>query len=279
MYLTNFKKRTKIRDINKLNEYISYCLDKDKNMKIKSKTSNHHILPRSLFPEFEDLGKNNWNSCHLLYNEHYIAHSLLAQALEEPSSLFAWYCMSNQDKKTKKVEGSLLLDSIVFQELMERRNKLNSENLKGKIPWNKGLDKTDERVRKYADNMSGIKKSEKHKEKLSLCKIGKVSAINIETNKIEIISKEIFATNRNKYKGINAGKKIGVGAKNPMAKRRLIVDENNKVMFTINGNLKTVCIENCLPYSQLNISYKNGIGIFLKKKTAQYRGWKLIDNK
>lgn len=41
----------------------------------------HHILPKSLWPDYKDLRMNKWNGIKLTPKEHFIAHHILAKAL------------------------------------------------------------------------------------------------------------------------------------------------------------------------------------------------------
>lgn len=84
-------------DSTKLQEYIDFCLYNDRKIKSPFETENHHILPKSLFPEYSNLASNSWNSVHLLYEHHYTAHSLLAAAIDEPNMTFAWNSMNNKN--------------------------------------------------------------------------------------------------------------------------------------------------------------------------------------
>lgn len=43
-------------------------------------TENHHILPKSMFPQYSSLFQNPWNRCVLTARQHFIAHLILAKA-------------------------------------------------------------------------------------------------------------------------------------------------------------------------------------------------------
>ena len=70
-----------IKSTTKLEEYIDFCIYNNQKAKIKSKTEYHHILPKALFEEYSKLSSHLWNGTHLLFEDHYIAHSMLAEAL------------------------------------------------------------------------------------------------------------------------------------------------------------------------------------------------------
>lgn len=135
--LDEFKKSNLvIRDYQKLQDYITFCLDRNQNKRIKGKTSLHHILPqaKSCFPEFKDLKEHPWNGTHLMYSDHYIAHAMFCDAVFNDSQLSAWYAMNNKDIRTKKINSpEELIGPELHQKLMEERSELNSNNRKNTI--------------------------------------------------------------------------------------------------------------------------------------------------
>ena len=135
--LDEFKKSNLvIRDYQKLQYYITFCLDRNQNKRIKGKTSLHHILPqaKSCFPEFKDLKAHSWNGTHLRYSDHYIAHAMFCDAVFNDSQLSAWYAMNNKDIRTKKINSpEELIGPELHQKLMEERSFLASKNRKNNI--------------------------------------------------------------------------------------------------------------------------------------------------
>jgi len=95
----------KIKSQEKLEEYINYCILNNKKEKIKGKTEHHHILPNKLFSEYKNLNCNKWNGVHLLYKDHYIAHSILAEALDNFSMTAAWWAMNNLNSRSGKINS------------------------------------------------------------------------------------------------------------------------------------------------------------------------------
>lgn len=88
-----FLKRTKITNEFALNEYLDLCLfEKIENFE---EGEIHHILPRSLFPEYEDLNVHDFNGVKLSYKNHLIAHFKLALAIDHKSLLYAFNMMNN----------------------------------------------------------------------------------------------------------------------------------------------------------------------------------------
>ena len=94
----------KIKSQEKLEEYIDHCILNNRKEKMKFKTEHHHILPNKLFDKYSNLKIHEWNGTHLTYGDHYIAHSLLAEALDNFSMTAAWWAMNNLNSKSGKIE-------------------------------------------------------------------------------------------------------------------------------------------------------------------------------
>lgn len=89
----------RIKSLEKLEEYIDYCILNNQEKRIKGKTSHHCILPTSLFSEYSKLKENIWNGSHLLHDEHYYVHWLLTKAIDNHGMLSAFCAMHSKDKK------------------------------------------------------------------------------------------------------------------------------------------------------------------------------------
>lgn len=63
-----------------LNRYIKFVLRFKLDIQI-NKTQKHHILPKSLFPEYSDLTTNKWNESILPIRAHIITHYMLAKSI------------------------------------------------------------------------------------------------------------------------------------------------------------------------------------------------------
>lgn len=125
-----------------LKRYISFIEHFDGTGNVK-----HHILPKSLFPEFSSLKENPWNQSRLSHRAHYVAHWLLWKALSSEKMFFSFWAMTNKDKQK--------INSKTYAQLREQHTQWNketkagcpkmakamSENRRnGTIPtWNKGV--------------------------------------------------------------------------------------------------------------------------------------------
>lgn len=123
-FLSEFKK-VNISNIETLKSYIDFCLTNS-----GEKGDRHHILPRSLFPEYENLTEHPWNCAVLTPDKHYIAHAMLSVSLNEPSMDFAWYAMNNKNYNDPPIH---LIGADAYAELIEKRNKSCSERMKNKV--------------------------------------------------------------------------------------------------------------------------------------------------
>lgn len=75
---------------------------------VREKHHNHHILPKSLFPEYEDLNKYSWNASKLGYREHLIAHYMLAKALGGKM----WFAYNNMNAFNVKLKSILYSSAL-----------------------------------------------------------------------------------------------------------------------------------------------------------------------
>jgi len=76
--------------------YIFFCLEKSQEKHEKFKTEYHHILPKSLFPEFSNLKEHRWNGVFLLKKDHCEAHGLLTKSILSDKMDFCFYSMYNK---------------------------------------------------------------------------------------------------------------------------------------------------------------------------------------
>ncbi len=74
----------------KLVKYVDFCIENhNENLQIGE---NHHILSRTVFPEYIDLKVYTWNLSRLSPYNHYIAHSLLYDAIDNTTFSICLVC-------------------------------------------------------------------------------------------------------------------------------------------------------------------------------------------
>jgi len=124
----------------------------------------HHILPRSLFPNWD---KKEENIVALTAREHFFCHQLLLKIYPSSEMAFAIHLMSIGNNKEKY--------KITSREY-ERIRKINSENRKGKSYY-KGWVPTEEQIEKMkisrSITISKMSKEEKSKKFNGYDKTGK----------------------------------------------------------------------------------------------------------
>jgi hypothetical protein len=100
----------------------------------------HHILPKSLFPNFKN---DEWNKINLSLRSHFIAHYMLAKALDG-KMWYAFNIMSNryQHKKSITYElGKINFLSTIVQNMTGRshslstKEKMSKNGIKGKTAY------------------------------------------------------------------------------------------------------------------------------------------------
>lgn len=134
--------QVKIKSENKLLKYINFCLNHNQTKKIKFKTNHHHILPKCYFGDYSKLNNFSWNGTHLLHKDHYTAHYLLIEALDDFKMLYGFYRMNFQDVNPNKLIIEDLIPSEKFQHISEEAIRKMSETRKGVLKskeWSKKI--------------------------------------------------------------------------------------------------------------------------------------------
>lgn len=123
---------------NKYTRHYWKLINTRKNRTITDYTEKHHIIPRSL-------GGNNLkdNLVSLTPREHFIAHLLLTKMFDSDEKYKMYYAFNMILVKSK--DNQRYRPTSRFY---ERARKLvgitSSKNNKGKVPWNKGIPRTQE---------------------------------------------------------------------------------------------------------------------------------------
>lgn len=131
----------------------------------------HHILPRSLFPDFEKATSvaGNWNVTFLLHKEHLVAHHLLFELYERKGSMakaFSEMCYHNPSRVFCKKSNLDALKNWSYEVSDYTRGLLSSSR--------KGYVMTEEQKSKLSRANKGKKLSESHKKKMSESLLGRV---------------------------------------------------------------------------------------------------------
>lgn len=132
-FIINRLKSKNVINEEKINEYVDFCISNNIEKK-KGLTESHHILPKakSMFPEYKNLKENVWNCTNLTLENHYIAHSILAEALNDKAVIYAW----NRTRISTK-DDDILIAAKLYRELREKHieivKKTSSKANKNKV--------------------------------------------------------------------------------------------------------------------------------------------------
>lgn len=145
-------------------KYVDYCLERDQHNKIKFKTNHHHILPQANklpFSKYKCLKANVWNGVHLLHQDHFIAHGLLATAVKHESIIFAWQRLRN---------GKYDIDGLITPELYQALRESFASTMSKKLT---GTTRSAETCRNISKAKLGKTHSELSKRNMRIGQQGK----------------------------------------------------------------------------------------------------------
>ena len=211
----------------------------------------HHILPKSLYPEYKSFKEHSWNKVLLTPKEHFICHLLILKHFKEEKNLRAERKMSR----------------AVFK--MNLEGKYNS---KAYSKFKLNLTCSEETKAKLRNLYIGKTLEEIHGQE-------KAAEIRLKIKQNTPKSKQAWSQERRaKY----STKEL----KNSCAIQVNIYNERDELMFQTHGDFKEVCEDNNLPFTPLYNSYHaNGKRLFktnqskasLKDKSLlKYEGWYAI---
>lgn len=167
-------------DIESLNKYISICSENDES----DYTELHHILPKSIFPIYKDLGLYPDNGIRLSYTNHCLAHYWLAKAINDKRAWFAVGYMLNSKQYENITETDVIALSVIDKSSVQKGSnngfygKSHTSETKELISSKKrgkpGHKHTPDSIRKMSESQKGEKSwrygtthSEEHKQYLS----------------------------------------------------------------------------------------------------------------
>lgn len=126
----------------------------------------HHILPKSIYPEYKNFVNYPWNKVLLTAKEHFICHLLLTKMCKDQrhdgSMKQAFYMMSSYQHKIKT------------SRLYSNMRKILSDNLSAKL---KGVPKSNEQMQKMVETKrrnGTLKHTEEAKARMSAAQKGKI---------------------------------------------------------------------------------------------------------
>lgn len=136
-------------------------------------SEKHHILPKSLFPEYKDLKNNDWNLIVLSFRQHYICHWILAKAFGGKM----WFAFHAMNMESTYTEGKRLYKN---SRIYDYSKKYMAEQMS--IAQNNFWKNNEEKRIECSQNMLGNKNhfygkqhTEETKQKLSEMRSGENS--------------------------------------------------------------------------------------------------------
>lgn len=246
-----------------LNEYLDFLLDY-KNDSIGYR-ENHHILPRALFKDFENV---DWNQKYILYEDHIFAHELLFQAFtnrtfSRPLNFMKSQLSKDHDmlsKASKKGWESLKNDQKKYKDWICKRSKYmkslskDERSARSKKMWDSlNSEAYNNRCRINKDNWTEERKMLKSKQMREyfknnpdeMSKRSKKMWNNMDSNKKDKFNIKMNDVNKDPIKRQKAGDSIKKKWKNSefrdkmrsrkTSKRQVIAINPSGEIFEFNG--------------------------------------------
>lgn len=158
------EKFTKVKDERWLKRYLRFIEIFSLEDEIAKESHNHHILPRSIYPEYSNLKTNVWNKAVLKTRAHLIAHYILAKALGGNM----WFAYNNMNCHSVKLKSRLyeigiknmrIEMSLISKEWI--KNNGHPRGMLGKKFTQEQLLTLSTSQRKYLDSLTVEQKEEK----------------------------------------------------------------------------------------------------------------------
>jgi hypothetical protein len=270
--------------IDLVNDYIDFCMDNNEHKKILYATAEHHILPKSIFPEFTSLKINKWNSTYLTHDKHYVAHSILAKAIDNDKIIYAWNRLNNISFNSKYI------DETIYKELSESFAKTAGKHWINTIP----ILAYGKIIRKNKEDILCTDKILFKDVKLVINSDKEIVWVNIEDidDNYTHLMKDKNHTSKTKEKISNTRINNGTakGANNPRTKLFEIYNSSSELIASVSDNLRKFAKEFGIPFGSIQkalketdgILYKNAIrqsdiSILKRNNTYQFKDWVIKD--
>lgn len=130
-----------LEKLKKETKYIKYYLNIIENAKLKNRKKlnknhieyfyyeNHHILPKSIFPEYSDLKEYSWNGVLLTAKEHFICHLLIYKHYKKLNyKKYEWQMFNAFNKMNISTKCQVRYTSRIYQYIKNKTVNINSIN-------------------------------------------------------------------------------------------------------------------------------------------------------
>jgi hypothetical protein len=228
----------------------------------------HHILPKSVFPEFSNLKINYWNGVVVTAREHFVLHKLLTKFTKESSSQFykllnAYAAMIISKKSVTTARQYEDCKRAFSKSMSFKRRGRSYVELYGAKKANEIIDKK----RVIQSNISlGRTHSERSNAKNRESNI--ISRQNKSKDELENIANKISIANKGKQKPDGFGDKVSAfqrGRIKSEEEKRLLGEKSRGTVF-INKDGKNTKIKSELLEDYLRMGWTKGMLINRKKE-------------
>lgn len=132
------------------------CKCHDKNKYIETQIEKHHILPKSVYPEYIDFNIYAWNEANLTPRQHYIAHYMLAKAIGGKM----WYAIRRMTFTCNSVNDCR--NSKIYE--MSKKHIITEFSINNPMKNPEIAAKTSNTKKEYYKNNEHHRKGANHKE-------------------------------------------------------------------------------------------------------------------
>ena len=239
----------------------------------------HHILPRSIFPEFADLNQHSWNCKILTPRAHYISHYILSKVYGN-KMLYAFNRLSNSNgiKLNSRLYASAKKEfSQLLSVYMKKNNPMFNDETKAKMVVSKTGQKASDETKAKMSKNSYMKTDEGKKQKSEQMK--KNNPMHYEIHRLAVSKAKTGVPRSDETKRILSIAKMGinVGKEHFRTKTILIYDQYGILRYFCDEGFANFCKRNGLPLKGFNSAHNKNIAYYtLKNKYKEYIGWKII---
>jgi hypothetical protein len=179
----------------------------------------HHILPKTLFPQFKNLQKNRWNGVFLTYREHFICHWLLPKIVSDKEDIRKMmFGLSSMKRGNHRIISSWQYEIIKKALVLARTGKRHSIETRKKIAdKGKGRKISDSHRAALLKANLGRKLSQEVKDRISRIRTGtkrtketceKISRVQIGRRHSEETKLKISIASKDRKLSLEARKKV-----------------------------------------------------------------------
>lgn len=295
VYIEILSKCKSVHHAERYIKFIRACVDRNTELQYYEA---HHILPKSVWPEYQSFRASPWNKAKLTGRQHYIAHWMLARALGG-GMWTAFNAMCNIRTYRNGVSSktrTFKVTSTAYEELRKNHaeyqkvsntgegnpfyGKTHSDEAKARMSASADNSGTNNPMygRRGVDSPLSGQKSDEHLQKI------KDSLALVEDVTCPVCNQSGHPSGMMRWHFDNCGVNSSMsGSANPRAGNIKIFNADGIMMFDCNGDFESICTKHNLPQATLAESYRlGGKAIYqnksyhakvIKKGYGEFIGW------